>query len=68
MNIKRIVLIGGFVTMSLVADVPAASAQTDTAASAQASSAMDRRQLGSGQLRPTWLVRPRPAGQRASII
>jgi len=68
MNIKRIVLIGGFVTMSLAADIPVASAQNHSAASAPASSAMDRRELGSSQLRPTWLVRPRPAGQRVSII
>jgi hypothetical protein len=75
MNTKRIVLIG-LVTMSLTPAIPIASASAVTNAAPAVQTAATTRHtaapadpwsVGSGRYRPTWLVRPRPAGQWMSI-
>jgi hypothetical protein len=69
---KRVVLLGGLAASSLVAGVPAASALTDTPPTTKSPAgqcpAIDSGEVGSGQVRLTWVVRPRPTYQRSAVI
>jgi hypothetical protein len=69
---KRVAVLGGLVTPSLVTGIIAVSARLDapptTGPPAHPSAAVDVVAADSDQIRLTWLVRPRPAFQRASTI
>jgi hypothetical protein len=69
---KRVVLLGGLVATTLVAGIPAASALTDppptTKSPAGQCPAVDSSEVGCGQVRLTWVIRPRPAHQRSAAI
>ena len=69
---KRVALLGGVVTASLVAAIPAATAWTEPPPTmkspADPSASVDSVAVGSGDIRLTWLIRPRPAHQRSSTV
>ena len=69
---KRFALLSGFVTTSLVAGILAASARTEPPptrkSSAELSAVVGSVEVGSSDIRLTWLVRPRPEGQGSSTI
>jgi hypothetical protein len=69
---KRAVLLGGLVASSLAAGIPAASALTDPPPTAKSPAgqcpASDSGGAGSGQVRLTWVIRPRPTHQRSAAI
>ena len=69
---KRVALLGGLVTASLVAGIAAASATTELPPAmespADPSAAVDGVEVDSGEIRMAWQIRPRPASQRSSII
>jgi hypothetical protein len=67
---KRIALLGGLVTTSLVTGITAVSARTDppptTDSPADSSIAADGVAVDCDPIRLTWLVRPRPAAHGLS--